>query len=142
MNTEIKKIKNEQEIKHSLFFKDLEENIIMDYVQNNFPAVNITETKTEYIVEISAPGFSKEDIKIEVNKDMMTITARIEETEKEDDQVLRKEFCSASFSRSFILPEDVDTERVKAKEKHGLIIITFPKSYDPIEYTNRAIKIE
>ena len=71
------------------------------------PAVNITENNNEYKITVAAPGMKKSDFKIDVDGNLLTISAETEETkeEKEDERYTRKEYNYTSFSRSFNLPE-------------------------------------
>ncbi|MCC8144995.1 MAG: Hsp20/alpha crystallin family protein, partial [Bacteroidales bacterium] len=106
-----------------------------DFFNNMFsdselPATNVSETEKAYNLELSVPGFSKEDFKIEVDKNVMKISASKEnntEEKGEDEKVWRREFTSSSFTRSFVLPENVDTEKITANEKSGILKISLPK---------------
>src|SRR5690606_20344161 len=71
------------------------------------PAVNIIENLSNFVIELAAPGFSKEDFKIEVEEDTLILSSKKEsgEEEKEDSQFVKREFNYESFERSFKLPE-------------------------------------
>lgn len=94
------------------------------------PAVNIKENKKNFQIEVAAPGFEKEDFKLYVANNIMTITAE-HEKEKQDDKdgYIRKEFSSEAFSRSFTLPDNVSEEKIKAKYEKGMLHLTLEKSY-------------
>lgn len=97
---------------------------------NNVPAVNVKEGKNNYKVEVSLPGYDKEDINVEVSGNMLKISANKEsksEERGEDEKIIRQEFRSSSFSRSFMIPENVDAANIKAKEKSGVLTLTLPK---------------
>lgn len=92
------------------------------------PAVNITEEKDRYKITMAAPGMKKEDFKIDVNGNMMTISAETkEEKEEKDKNYTRKEYNYSSFSRSFSLPAEVKKESIEAKYDNGVLTLALPK---------------
>jgi HSP20 family protein len=93
------------------------------------PAVNVEETEKEYRIEVAAPGLEKEDLKVSVNDGVLTITSekKIENEEKKENYI-RREFGYTSFCRSFTLPEEVDTEKINAKHKNGVLNVHIPKT--------------
>lgn len=93
------------------------------------PAVNIRDKEDSYELEVSAPGFKKEDFKVSTDDGMLTISAETSsENEEENEHYTRKEFSRSSFSRSFNLPENVVEEQIKAKYNDGLLQIALKKS--------------
>lgn len=94
------------------------------FAETSMPAINVKETKSAFKLEVSVPGFDKEDVNVGVDKNILTISAKKESSHKEkgdDEKILREEFTSSSFYRSFTLPEHVDTEKIEAKkEKRSL----------------------
>ena len=106
-----------------------------DWFDNGFektlsvPAVNITENKGQYDVSVAAPGMKKDDFKIDLDGDMLTISAEKEETkEDKDKQYNRKEYNYSSFSRSFTLPEEVKQDKIEAKYENGVLTLVLPKN--------------
>jgi HSP20 family protein len=96
----------------------------------NVPAVNITDHKDQYILSMSAPGLKKDDFKIDVDGDVLTISSEKEESKEEkDEKYARKEYNYSSFSRSFTLPEGTDKEKVAAKYEDGVLKITVPHNH-------------
>jgi HSP20 family protein len=94
----------------------------------NIPAVNITEEKDQYLVSLAAPGLKKEDFKIDVDGNMLTISSEKEEsTEEKKKKFTRKEYSYSSFSRSFTLPEEVNSEQIGAKYDDGVLKINLPR---------------
>jgi HSP20 family protein len=94
----------------------------------NVPAVNITEQKNDYLVSLAAPGLKKEDFKIDVDGNMLTISSEKEETrEEKDKKFTRKEYNYSSFSRSFTLPEEINKEKIEAKYEDGVLKISLPR---------------
>ncbi|HTF05160.1 MAG TPA: Hsp20/alpha crystallin family protein [Bacteroidia bacterium] len=99
-----------------------------DYA-NFVPSVNISETEKEWHIEVSAPGFKKEDFKINLEKSTLTISAeqKAEET-KTEKNYSRREFSYGSFSRSFRIKENtVEVENIGAAYDNGILNITLPK---------------
>lgn len=94
----------------------------------NLPAVNIIEQKNEYLVSLAAPGLKKDDFKIDVNGNMLTISSEKEESKDEKDKKFtRKEYSYFSFSRSFTLPEEINQEKIEAKYDDGVLKISLPR---------------
>jgi HSP20 family protein len=94
----------------------------------NVPAVNITEQKDDYLVSLAAPGLKKEDFKIDVDGNMLTISSEKEDSrEEKDKKFTRKEYSYSSFSRSFTLPEEINKEKIEAKYEDGVLKISLPR---------------
>jgi HSP20 family protein len=93
------------------------------------PAVNVCETKKAFELEVAAPGMKKKDFKVEVKDGHLFISSETK-TEKEEkgEDYTRKEFSFNSFCRSFMLPENVMPENVKATYTDGILKITVPKA--------------
>jgi HSP20 family protein len=94
----------------------------------NVPAVNIAEGKEDYRIEVAAPGLEKNDFKINLDHNVLTISSEKEHNKEEkNDNYTRKEFSYSSFKRSFTLPESVEGEKISASHKNGVLFITIPK---------------
>jgi HSP20 family protein len=92
------------------------------------PSVNITESKDHYKVSLAAPGLKKEDFKVNVENNVMTISAETEETvNKEEDRYTRREYSYSSFARSFTLPDQVNKEQIEAHYENGVLDLKLPK---------------
>jgi len=90
----------------------------------SFPKVNVSETDDGYSVDIAVAGFSKEDVKLELKNNTLTISAEKKEEEgerHEDKKYLRQEISYRSFKRSVRFPCKVNTEKVYAEYQDGLI---------------------
>ncbi len=93
----------------------------------NIPAVNITENEKDYLVSMAVPGMKKDDFKIDVEGNMLTISSEKEENKEEKDKKFtRKEYNFSCFSRSFTLPEEVNKEKIEAKYNDGVLKISLP----------------
>lgn len=92
------------------------------------PAVNVIETPTGFRLELAAPGLSKEDFKINLQKNVLSISAQKEDRkEQEHENVHRREFSFGSFERSFRLPEAIDTDLLTANYEQGVLRIELTK---------------
>lgn len=113
-----------------------------DFAQH-VPSVNVAENDKEWQIELSAPGFSKEDFKINLEKEVLTISAEHKtEAQKEEKNYTRREFSYGSFSRSFRIKENtVDTEKIGAAYENGILNISLPKKVVEPEKTAKEIKI-
>ncbi len=132
------------------FFPTFFSNYFNDEVLNSLgsaylPATNISENEKAFNIELSVPGFDKDDIKIEIEKDVLKISAQNEvknEEKDENEKVLRREFKKSSFTRSFTIPEDIDTDNISAVQKDGILQITLPKQDKAIEEKVKRIEIQ
>lgn len=114
------------------FGKDL-----FDWTDKNFssagstlPSVNVKEADDNFAIEVAAPGFGKEDFKLELDNGVLTVSGerKNEKQSEEKGKYTRKEFNYASFSRSFRLPvEHVEDDRIDAKYLDGILHIVLPK---------------
>jgi HSP20 family protein len=92
------------------------------------PAVNIIENKDDYKVSLAVPGMKKDDFRIDVEGNMLTISSEFEEKkEEEEKKFTRMEYNYSSFSRSFTIPDEVNKEKIEASYKDGLLILSLPK---------------
>jgi HSP20 family protein len=92
------------------------------------PAVNISENNDEYKLELAAPGLKKEDFKIDIEGNMMTISTEMEEKKEEkEEKFTKKEYSYTSFTRSFSIPEDVKHENIFAKYVDGILVVQMPR---------------
>lgn len=97
-------------------------------VVNSYPAVNIHETNENYLIELAAPGLSKEDFQIQLEKNQLSVSAKKEATQiEEGTNYTRREFSYANFKRSFTLPETVDSDNINAIYENGVLSLAIPK---------------
>jgi len=110
---------------------------------SNLPSVNIKENDSGYHFEVLAPGFKKEDFKIEMENEVLSISAEVDsKTDSAEEGFLRKEFQFSSFKRTFSLPENlVDAEKVAAQYVDGVLSITLPKKEEAKPKPARTIAI-
>ena len=97
-------------------------------VNHNTPAVNVKEDENGFLLELAIPGLKKKDIKIELNNEVLTISSEKEsKTEDKEANYSRQEFCYQSFSRSFTLPDSVNSKDIKANHENGILTLSIPK---------------
>jgi len=107
------------------------------------PAVNILETKDNFQIELSAPGLSKEDIQIDLEKDILKISGKkiTEKKDGEEKKYTLREFNFSDFTRSFTLPETIDNQAISAKFENGILILTLAKKEEAKPVPPRTIAI-
>jgi HSP20 family protein len=114
------------------FFKPWNEWLGNDAMFNRMlttPAVNVVENKEDYSISMAAPGLKKEDFKIDIEGNMLSISSEKEDTKEEkDSRHTRREYNYSSFSRSFTIPEDIMKDKIDAAYTDGILKITLPKS--------------
>jgi HSP20 family protein len=96
---------------------------------NWLPAVDVAEKDNEYVVNVELPGVNKDDVKITLESNILTIRGE-KKTEKETNQknFRRMERSYGSFQRSFTLPTSVKNDKIDAEYKDGILSITLPKA--------------
>ncbi|MFZ5429760.1 MAG: Hsp20/alpha crystallin family protein [Bacteroidota bacterium] len=130
----------------NFFSKDL-----MDWGMSNFsstdttlPAVNVKESDDAFEIEVAAPGMNKEDFKVNLENNVLTISSEKKEERKKEEkgQYTRREFSYQSFQRSFTIPENlVEGDQISAKYCDGLLCIHLPKKEEVKPKPAREITI-
>lgn len=97
-------------------------------VEDWTPAVNIIESDKDFSIELSAPGFKKDEFKVNVENGILHISAETKKEEEEKGKIFtRQEFRYNSFSRSFTLPENASEDKIGAKYEDGILKLTLVK---------------
>ena len=107
------------------------------------PAVNVIENEKDYVVEVAAPGKTKDDFSISLENEQLVISMekKSEQTDKSA-HYLRREFNISTFKQAYILPDDVEVENISAQMTNGILTIQLPKKQAVIErQQNRSIEI-
>jgi HSP20 family protein len=98
---------------------------------STLPAVNVRETNEDFSIEVAAPGMKRDDFKVELDNNVLTISSELADKKEEKDtdgNYTRREFSYHSFQRSFTLPEGkVEGEKIAARYLDGILYITVPK---------------
>ena len=106
------------------------------------PQVNIKETNDAYVLVLSAPGRTKEDFKINLEKNLLTISSeKKSEENKENEKQIRSEFILQSFKRTFTLDEKIEAEKIEAKYENGLLTLNLPKK-EEVKLTAKEISVQ
>lgn len=106
------------------------------------PAVNIIEEKDGFRIDVAAAGLSKDDFKIDLDNDILTVSSKGNEEDKgEANLYTRREFNFTSFSRSFRLDDSIDQEGIKASHAEGILKIHLPKKEEAVAKGPKTIEI-
>ena len=146
------KFKNESPVRNrermpmwSEFFNDLFDDVITrpDVRRSTIPSVNVVESDENFRLEVAAPGLDKNDFKITLEGNLLTISS-----EKENEQTTgeenfsRREFSYQSFQRSFQLPKNVvDEDKIIARYENGILLLSIPKREEAKQKPPRMIEI-
>jgi len=109
------------------FFSDvfdsiLNDTFLSDKLASRVPAVNISETETQFHIELAAPGLRKEDFKISLDKNVLSVSAdKKTENVEEGKKFSKREYSYNSFTRSFTLPEAADQSKIEAEYTDGVL---------------------
>ena len=113
----------------------------LSLAQSCMPAVDVTETETEFLLSADMPGLDKKDVSIIIHDGVITIKGESAiDTEKSTEDYRIRERQLGSFNRSFRLPDNVNEVKVAAKFKNGVLMITLPKAKEVLP-EGRRIKI-
>lgn len=107
-----------------------------------FPKTNVIENETDYVLQLAVPGMNKEHFSINVEKDILTLSAGNEGNTNQDVNFLRREFDYATFTKSFTLPEDVDSDKISASYENGILTINLGKKESAIPQPPRKIEVK
>lgn len=129
------------------FFNDVFDSILNDSFLGEklvarVPAVNIAETENEFQVELAAPGLKKEDFKINLDKNILTVSSEKKtENVEEGKKFSKREYSYKSFSRSFTLPESADHSKIEADYTDGILKLTITKK-EEAKFQSREIAVK
>ncbi|MDN3594924.1 Hsp20/alpha crystallin family protein [Zunongwangia endophytica] len=113
-------------------------------IGTRIPAVNIQESDENFIVEVAAPGKVKDDFNIELDNDVLTISAenKVEkENTNKEGKYTRREFSYSTFKRAFSLPDSIDNTKISANYNNGVLEIALPKKEEAKVQAKRMIEI-
>ena len=127
---------------NSVFDNLFNDSFITDRLVSRIPAVNITELEKAFEVELAAPGLEKVDFRINVDKNVLSISVeKSDESSVEGKLYSKKEFSYKSFTRSFTLPETVDYSNIDATYESGILNVKIGKKEDAI-IAKRLIEVK
>lgn len=118
------------------------DSLLTDRLVSRVPAVNIAETDGDFQIELAVPGLKKEDFKINIDKNVLSISAeKKNESTKEDKKYSKREYSYTSFVRSFTLPETIDQSKVDAAYSDGILKLTVAKK-EEAKVQSREISVQ
>jgi HSP20 family protein len=113
----------------------------IDHSIKTLPPVNLIESKESYTIELSAPGFDKDDFKIELDNFNLSVSLGIDDKLNESVQYIKREYNYSSFKRSFKLAKYSDIKKIDASYVNGILTIQIPKTKEAIPLPVKSIKI-
>jgi HSP20 family protein len=128
------------------FFNDvysiLNDSFVNERAALRSPAANIAETDAQFEIDLAIPGLSKEDIKINLDKNVLSVSAdKKTETADENKKFTKREYSYSSFSRSFTLPESADQSKIEADYVNGILKLTIAKK-EEAKFQTREISVK
>ena len=127
------------------FFNDFFDNDWMMKTNATAPAINVVESDKDYKVEVAAPGMKKEDFNIHLgdNNELIITMEQKNENKEEHKKYLRREFAYSKFQQSFVLPDNIEKEKISASVNDGILTIELPKQApEEKAKVNRVIEIQ
>lgn len=132
------------------FFNDFFGNMSLDGSSTKSPAINVLEDELGYKLELAAPGLTKDDIKVHINKDGNLVIelekkcgCKDECKEEKHGKYIRREFSYSKYHQTLILPENADKDEIKASAENGILYIDIPKLQKPkVEDEKRMIEVK
>ena len=110
------------------FFNQFPSRLVNDDFVNSAVPVNIRENEKAYSIEVVAPGMDKGDFKVNIDNNMLTISAeKNSENNSENERMVRREYTYKSFARTFSLDETISADDIQAKYENGVLNIELPK---------------
>ena len=113
----------------------------IDHSIKTLPPVNLIESKESFTIELSAPGFDKDDFKIELDNFNRSVSLDIDNKMNESIQYIKREYNYSSFKRSFKLAKYSDIKKIDASYVNGILTIQIPKTKEAIPLPVKSIKI-
>jgi HSP20 family protein len=112
------------------FFDEFFTPNLMQQTSFKVPAVDITEEKDKYLVKADLPGMKQEEVKVEIDNNVLVISGERKNEREEKDESKHYHYYErsyGSFERRFVLPGDIDAEKIDAKYDNGVLEIEIPK---------------
>ncbi len=131
----------------SNFFSDFFDTDMMSRMNATAPAVNVKESDKGYVMEIAAPGLKKEYCRVSLDNEG-NLNLKIEDKfehkeENKKEHYLRREFNYSNYEQTYVLPEDVDKEKISAKVENGILTVELPKVSKEIKKEdNKRIEVK
>lgn len=129
------------ELFENFFKNDYHEDYVKNYDRQ--PATNVFETEKDFKIEILLPGFGKDEVKVNLKNNLLTIKVDKEKSEEKsaDYKYAHREFGAFNFEKQFSVPKTVNQEKISAAFENGVLNITLPKKEKALEKKPIEIKI-
>lgn len=127
---------------NNVFDSIFNDTFFSDRMISRVPAANISETSDHFHVELAAPGLKKEDFKLKLERDVLSIAVeQMSQNEEKERNYAKREFSYSSFVRAFTLPDSANTEGIEATYQDGVLYIDIPKR-EEAKMVTRQIEIK
>jgi len=127
-------------------FNDFFDNAWMERPKATCPAINVLDTADAYLLELAAPGMTKEDFDVHLDEDgdlVIVMDHKESEKKEEKNHYLRREFSYTKFQQTMLLPDDAERESIGAKVENGVLTVNIPKIKKvEVEKAKRQITVE
>ncbi len=128
-------------------FNDFFDTNWMEKANATAPAINVIENEKSYDVELAAPGLTKDDFKVSLDREgnlSINMEKKVENNgEKKHGHYLRREFSYSKYQQVMTLPEDADREHIEAKVENGVLGVNIPKIVKaPAEDSHKLIEVK
>lgn len=128
-------------------FNDFFSDAALSKMNSTAPAVNVKDTEKAYVMEVAVPGIKKEFCRVNIDDNgnlEIAIENKLEhkeERKKEKEHYLRREFSYSNYQQSYVLPDDVDRDKISAKVTDGVLEINLPKVVKEVQKVQRSIDV-
>ena len=126
-------------------FNDLFSDAALSKMNSTAPAVNVKDTEKAYVMEVAVPGIKKEFCRVNIDDNgnlEVAIENKLEhKEERKKEHYLRREFSYSNYQQSYVLPDDVDRDKISAKVTDGVLEINLPKVVKEVQKVQRSIDV-
>lgn len=126
-------------------FNDFFSDAALSKMNSTAPAVNVKDTEKAYVMEVAVPGIKKEFCRVNIDDNgnlEVAIENKLEhKEERKKEHYLRREFSYSNYQQSYVLPDDVDRDKISAKVTDGVLEINLPKVVKDVQKVQRSIDV-
>lgn len=145
---------NNQNWLNNWFDDDFFDTALMPRMNATAPAVNVKETAEDYTMEVAVPGLKKEWVRVNIDNEgnlKLAIENKFEHKEENKDgkksdekhvHYLRREFSYSNYEQTYVLPDDVDRNKISAKVADGVLTVVIPKEVKEEQKTLKTIEVK
>ena len=126
-------------------FNDFFSDATLSKMNSTAPAVNVKDTEKAYVMEVAVPGIKKEFCRVNIDDNgnlEIAIENKLEhKEERKKEHYLRREFSYSNYQQSYVLPDDVDRDKISAQVTDGVLEINLPKVVKEVQKVQRSIDV-